>query len=153
MTISFPLPLSDTEAGNPPASVVSISKHCPACMTLKPMEDFYRDKRRKYGRHQYCKKCHDGRSTNNDPRKRHLLATYGITQEQYEALYIKQGRVCAICGQPETRKHHKTGTLWKLSVDHDHTTGQVRGLLCERCNRGLGLCEENISQVLKYLQK
>ena len=53
----------------------------------------------------------------------------GITEAQYEALLAAQGGGCAICGNtPKSRR---------LSVDHDHATGDVRGLLCHRCNRGL----------------
>ena len=49
----------------------------------------------------------------------------------------KQNGVCAICGNPETATSH--GTIRRLSVDHDHETGEVRGLLCSKCNFALGL--------------
>lgn len=60
-----------------------------------------------------------------------LLKTYGITLEQYDALYAAQGGVCFIC-------QRATGKSKKLAVDHDHATGYVRGLLCSVCNNTLG---------------
>jgi hypothetical protein len=53
----------------------------------------------------------------------------GVTTEQYEAMLRAQGGGCAICGNPPKTR--------RLDVDHDHKTGQVRGLLCHRCNRAL----------------
>jgi len=77
-----------------------------------------------------------------------LKSLYGITVEQYEAMLELQNGVCAICGGINTRK-------LKLAVDHDHDTGKVRGLLCDRCNRGIGLLRDsnNITNALKYLEE
>lgn len=61
----------------------------------------------------------------------HILKTYGITSEQYEVLYEAQGGFCFIC-------QRANGKTKKLSVDHDHVTGHVRGLLCTPCNKMLG---------------
>lgn len=58
---------------------------------------------------------------------RWILKTYGLTLEQYEALYEAQGGVCWIC-------QRATGKVRRLAVDHDHKTGYVRGLLCKPCN-------------------
>jgi hypothetical protein len=74
-----------------------------------------------------------------------LKRRYGITPEQYDALFIKQGGHCAICPSvPKTRRLH---------VDHDHTTKKVRGLLCYRCNNFLvsGNTIESAKLVLAYL--
>lgn len=57
---------------------------------------------------------------------------YGITPEQYAELFRKQNGMCAICHQPPR------GKMKSLSVDHDHNTGKVRGLLCITCNRAVG---------------
>lgn len=57
--------------------------------------------------------------------------TYGITAEEYQALYVAQGRSCFIC-------RRATGRTKRLAVDHDHKTGYVRGLLCGTCNKLLG---------------
>lgn len=63
--------------------------------------------------------------------------TYGITPADYKRLLLIQGGVCAICRQDETRTI-KTGERRPLTVDHDHETGSVRGLLCSLCNTALG---------------
>lgn len=72
-----------------------------------------------------------------------LRKRYGITESDYEALYQKQGGVCAICGKSETVPHGKTGKPGRLSVDHCHKTGQVRGLLCSRHNLMIGLMQDD----------
>jgi hypothetical protein len=59
---------------------------------------------------------------------------YGITQQEYEQMVADQRGLCAICGKPPIGKGHNT----KLHVDHDHTTGKIRKLLCHFCNHGLG---------------
>lgn len=68
---------------------------------------------------------------------------HGITDEQYQDLLVKQGGVCAICKQPETARHKRTGRVHNLTVDHDHTTGVVRGLLCRRCNNAIGWLDDD----------
>lgn len=62
---------------------------------------------------------------------RHIEKTYGITLDEYEAIKTFQGGVCAICKRAN-------GASKRLSVDHDHSTGQVRGLVCGPCNKLLG---------------
>lgn len=62
---------------------------------------------------------------------RWILKTYGLTLEQYEALYEAQGGVCYIC-------RRATGKTRRLAVDHSHVYGYVRGLLCSSCNKFLG---------------
>ena len=66
----------------------------------------------------------------------HKLWKHGVTPEHYERLLVQQNHVCAICDQPETQL--MKGTLRTLSIDHDHNTGEIRGLLCHNCNAGLG---------------
>lgn len=76
--------------------------------------------------------------------------------EKYEELLKVQNGVCAICFQKETRVHANTGTIWDLAVDHCHETKRVRGLLCNSCNRGLGLLDDTvagITRALDYLKK
>lgn len=65
------------------------------------------------------------------------LKRFGLTPERYEEILEQQGGVCAVCGQPET-KRNQFGVV-SLAVDHDHETGQVRGLICMLCNRALGM--------------
>lgn len=63
--------------------------------------------------------------------EKHIESTYGITAEEYSAILKFQGGVCYIC-------RRANGTYKRLSVDHCHSTGFVRGILCNRCNRILG---------------
>lgn len=75
--------------------------------------------------------------------KRTRLKRYGITIEEYNAILIKQNGKCAICGNGSTEKD--------LSVDHDHITGHIRGLLCNSCNMAIGLFDENITLLRKAI--
>jgi hypothetical protein len=68
---------------------------------------------------------------------------YGLSTDGYAELLVAQGGVCAICHQPETKVNRVTGYQHALSVDHDHSTGLVRGLLCSACNRAIGLLSES----------
>lgn len=84
------------------------------------------------------------------------LAKYGLTPETYEAILLEQNSACAICGKPETMVDPRYGTKHRLSVDHNHTTGVRRGLLCKRCNSALGLLDDSIELVHRakeYLER
>jgi hypothetical protein len=80
---------------------------------------------------------------------------YGLTEGWYDEQLVRQNGVCAICGKPETRLHNMTKTLMPLSVDHNHITQRVRGLLCWSCNLTLHRVEDSgwLKQSLDYLQK
>lgn len=80
-------------------------------------------------------------------RRRTLLYCYGMTLRQYEILLGAQLGGCAVCGKPPT------GTK-PLAVDHNHKTGEVRGLLCSRCNCGLGYIEHSdwLAKAVNYLK-
>jgi hypothetical protein len=71
-------------------------------------------------------------------RARHLIRKYGITLEDYDVMLVAQGGGCAICGGPEPEGQ-------SLHVDHDHTTGAVRGLLCFTCNAGIGMFGHDVT--------
>lgn len=75
-------------------------------------------------------------------RNSQLKKKFKITLFDYESLLEKQDNICAICRQPEDRRS-RYGGICRLSVDHDHMTGEVRGLLCHRCNMALGYVREN----------
>jgi hypothetical protein len=77
-----------------------------------------------------------------------LKKNFGIDLEFFNYLLKKQGYVCAICKMPETtlnRRHHNPQSL---TVDHNHTTGVVRGLLCNNCNRAIGLLKDDTKILL-----
>lgn len=69
-------------------------------------------------------------------RKYDLKSKYGISPEEYEAIMERQGGTCAVCGGTMPNGN-------KLAVDHDHISGRVRGLLCVKCNRALGLVDDD----------
>ena len=87
-------------------------------------------------------------------RKKQHFKKYGLTLEDFQNELQNQNYVCAICFQPETSKQQ--GTLRRLSVDHNHTTGCYRGLLCGKCNKGIGLLQDDIAilkQAIQYLER
>lgn len=83
--------------------------------------------------------------TQERTRRSNLKQSYGITLEQYEAMFAAQGGVCGACGQVETGRN--AHGVVSLAVDHDHDTGRIRGLLCMKCNRALGLIGDSIEAV------
>ena len=117
-----------------------MEKTCSKCHKTQPLEEFYGDKYR-------CKSCHKAyqRAYNqrNPDRLRgyHLKKMYGITLEEREEMSkASQGR-CYVCGAPDgtdRNPHH---------IDHNHDTGELRGLLCVGCNVSLGLLEENPDRI------
>lgn len=85
---------------------------------------------------------------NNARRRSVLRSKYGLTLEEYHALVEKQGSACAICGS--------SGDARALHVDHHHGTGEIRGLLCNNCNRCLGLMRDDVvvlRSAIAYLER
>lgn len=72
-----------------------------------------------------------------------LRLTYGISTADYDEMHESQGGVCAICGRTDQRR---------LSVDHDHVTGAIRGLLCTACNRGIATFGDNLDGALRVVE-
>jgi hypothetical protein len=151
------------------------TKRCTKCSEDKPLSEFYRSNTRKAGYMSRCKPCsYTPRPRNprlneeglrfcprcgeyKDPTLYYATASYcppcdrdrkyGLQPNEYAELLFLQGGVCAICGEDSDKK---------LVVDHDHDSGQVRGLLCGRCNHGLGMLGDNVEGVrraLDYLTK
>ena len=81
-------------------------------------------------------------------RERHLVEKYGIDEAGYQQLLKSQKGLCAICGtnDPHGKKHNR------FHVDHCHETGMVRGLLCSRCNMGLGSFLDSIEIMNKAIE-
>jgi hypothetical protein len=136
-------------------------KTCTGCKEEKPLTDF--SSNGKYIRSR-CKPCNAAQARRwaaenkeralETQRRRTLPQTYGITYEEYEQMLADQNGVCAICGKDEPNEHGRTGKKFRLSVDHCHDTGVVRGLLCQKCNRALGLLNDSpelLQSAIDYL--
>jgi len=78
----------------------------------------------------------------------YLMRNFGIGADEYDSMHENQNGVCAICGGRETRPK-PNGEPKRLSVDHCHKTGRIRGLLCSGCNTALGLFNDDIELILK----
>jgi hypothetical protein len=92
------------------------------------------------------RRTHPEMSRNND-----LKSNFGITLAEYADLLTQQDGVCALCGQTERTRHNKTERRRNLAVDHCHTTGEVRGLLCSQCNQGLGNFRDDVGLLAKAI--
>ena len=129
---------------------------CMTCGKQKLATDFYVRNKVNMVRHSSCKECdkervrkrhqdNPERTRNND-----LKRNYGITITEHRQMFEEQNGACAIC------KGEGNGKWKKLCVDHDHSTGKVRELLCRNCNMVLGQVGDNVSileEMIKYLQK
>lgn len=140
-------------------------KTCKKCNIEKPITDFYKSKRNKDNLKTHCKSClyeahkkqraNGGREKENERRRQRKLLNpdyanksaykikYGITIEEYKSMLQEQEGKCKLCNKEE----HVRGTSLdrkpkRLAVDHCHTTGKVRGLLCHNCNVMLGQYEK-----------
>jgi len=119
-------------------------KKCTRCDTWKPLPEFYQDSSAKDGRASQCAEC-----IKHQVRWQKLLVKFGITPEQYAQLLVEQEHVCAICKGSDSSGR-------ALAVDHDHTTGEIRGLLCSRCNPGLGQFQDDptlLQAAIDYLRR
>lgn len=127
-------------------------KTCSKCGETKPLDDFHKQPSGTSGRHSYCAECANekqrearrGVPRNREAKRKHLLKQrYGLTPETYDALFASQGGRCAICSEVPERP----------CVDHNHETGQVRGILCHYCNIRLPAVENvnYLTSALAYL--
>jgi len=122
-------------------------KTCNICGSEKPITDFYKTSTGGYhGKCKVCYKLKQKRPSSEQRKDYYLRRGYGISLEEYSEKLESQNGVCGICGclPPNNRKKH-------LAVDHDHNTGKVRGLLCDNCNRGLGLLKDDVETLEKAI--
>lgn len=126
-------------------------KTCKICGITKNNSLFLKDRNK-------CRSCHskyckDRRKNNDELRKkenedmtwRRRNREYGLSKEQFYIILKKQKEKCAICS---------IFINDRCSVDHNHITGKARGLLCNNCNSGIGMFEDNVfllNQAIKYL--
>jgi len=159
-------------------------KRCSQCGDSKPLSDFPRDKRASSGHRSNCKSCHSksrriyyeqhrdellarnrewrqrnydkyllyaresGRRRRKEITEAQRKAKYGVSPEDYERMLLDQGGGCAICGDPPGER--------QLHVDHSHKDLTVRGILCARCNCGLGMFRNRtdlLGIAIRYLER
>jgi len=139
------------------------TKRCTVCGEVKPRSQFSKARDGKYGPilRSECKPCcsqramqwyrdNPGRTVANK-RRFNLEKLYGISLTEYEAMRRRQGGVCAVCGKAPAGKHARDV---RLVVDHCHQTGETRGLLCNSCNRAIGLLGDDpilMRKAISYL--
>ena len=117
-----------------------VTWRCTDCEQWLTAGFFTRHSRAKSGLSNICRECQ---------RWRMKLHHYGISRQQYEALLTAQGGVCAVCKCSPDSERCLHG---HLVVDHCHTSGDVRGLLCSRCNATLGESMDNVSTLQALIQ-
>lgn len=118
-----------------------LQPRCKKChyVYAKRWDDAHRERRKEIWRRSYVKRRVKHRETTlkwraanveriRSWRRKRLLATYGLTAEIFGAMLAQQRNLCAICRKPMPR----------VNVDHCHDTNEVRGLLCDPCNKGIG---------------
>jgi len=119
---------------------VSSMKRCARCKETKEISQFYSNKSRPDSRDDWCKSCRKAyrkshpKSYSAEYQRKRKLKLYGMTEEEWQRL---SKLPCPIC--------LKTGQT--MCIDHDHTTGKARGVLCSGCNRALGLLGDSIESV------
>ena len=107
-----------------------------------------------------CSKKRHARNnrTNRNPmrvRNQMLMREYGITQDQYNLMMVYQSDRCAGCDTDQKGNQTNGNPHRYWAVDHDHATGEVRGLLCHSCNKSAGLMDddpENLRALADYLE-
>lgn len=120
---------------------MSEEKVCTKCGESKPTLEFHKNYKNNDGLHYHCKKC----------RKNESLKQYDMTLSDYDKMLEKQGGRCKICSTDTPRGQSTAGRFY---VDHNHETGEVRGLLCNDCNTGIGLLKDSpliLSKAIEYL--
>ena len=157
-------------------------KTCTKCQQSKPFNDFHPRPSSKSGYQSWCKECKNAsrrekphpplvpgetkedrlrrqkresyaRAKAKNPRlslERTLKKKYGLAIEDYDQMLIEQDNKCYVCSQPPTDKETR------LAVDHCHTTGRVRKLLCNSCNSALGFVDDDVSRLsslIAYLEE
>lgn len=135
-------------------------KSCKDCLAVKPISEFNATPEKPRGHRSRCKTCWADRCRYFRTKNKgmylereynyKLVKKYGITREDYDYLLNLQGGVCAICSGVDGDKTREQ----RLSVDHCHKTGKIRGLLCNNCNRCLGMAKEDpklLTKMIKYL--
>ncbi len=145
-------------------------KLCTKCSLTKHLSDFCKDSQKKDGVYSSCKDCCSLKDRKRDKRKKSNYDRYyrkslgwkkvanqlKVEFSFLETLHEVQEGLCAICKNPETSLGSTKIKAKRLAVDHDHITGKIRGLLCQRCNCGLGSFKDNpdlLKGAIEYLRR
>jgi hypothetical protein len=121
------------------------TKRCSSCKIEKNLSEFNKSKLGKFGVHNQCRKCIRLWKPNPEAlkvarqktREWNRKKSSGFTPEDFDNKLKEQGYKCGICGTDDPGK-----TNWH--ADHDHKTGKKRGVLCHKCNTGLGLLKDDV---------
>jgi len=108
-------------------------KRCSGCKRILPKSRFSKNQA-------YCVDC---------AREYQWRIKFGLTPEDVYKIYLQQNGKCAICGKEGKQNQN-------LAIDHDKKTGSIRGLLCSKCNTGIGLLGDNLEglmEAVRYLRK
>lgn len=146
-------------------------KICKNCDELKEVSEFGNNLQTQDGINSRCNKCFSSRrnllnvgrhgitAIKKKRASQHLIKTFGITMEERDRIYAKQDGKCAICRTPWYEGEYDqsiASPFRKLSVDHNHITGKIRGLLCVNCNTALGSFKDSIDLLessIRYLKE
>ena len=129
------------------------TKKCSTCQTYKPFEEFNKSRAGKFGLHNQCRPCtklwkpspEAKAIANKRSREWNRLKATGFTPEEFQEKLNSQGNVCAICGTDNPGK-------LDFCADHCHETGQKRGVICRKCNAGLGHFNDNVEVMQKAIE-
>jgi hypothetical protein len=119
--------------------------HCKSCTNAQSRAYHKANPEKRRARYLRAKEA-DPETLQRKLRATNLRWRFGLTQNDYDAMFTQQGGCCAICGSGPKGKH--------LYIDHDHNTGAIRGLLCNYCNLGLGKFKDNpdtLRKAARYL--
>ena len=142
-------------------------KVCTVCKENKELAEFHNSKTYKDGKCYRCITCDrkaraQYKDANRDrfrevSRNKRVRHVHGLEPEDYRRMLDSQGGVCAICKTDNVGGRNSLNThLMHFAIDHCHNSGVIRGLLCNCCNRGIGLLDEDplvMAEAIKYLTK
>jgi len=136
-------------------------KPCSKCGIVKELDQFNKRAASKDGHASKCKVCTKAKALKirderpDSTRGYNLKQRFNISIDDYNIMFLDQKGRCKICNNAETNLDNKGKVKW-LAVDHNHDTGDIRGLLCSNCNTGIGKLGDSIKvlkNAIKYLKE
>ncbi len=131
-------------------------KKCSCCKIVQSLTNFSKQKHSKSGIRSYCRTCAKQKYrayATKSGRYKGIIRPIGkqfvchkpkLTITAYNQMLENQGNVCEICGEKQRVRCSRTGQPLRLFIDHCHTTGKIRGLLCSQCNTALGMLDDDL---------